>query len=500
MSRSYRIVEGSIQDEFFRFRSKFQMYAGGYGNGKTSATCVRVLQIARDYPGASILMARATFPKLNDTFRKEMLVWCPTAWIKHEPTDSNNNLILHNGTTIAFRYIAQQGKSTEQSSSNLLSATYDLVAVDQIEDPEITHKDFTDLSGRLRGKTPYKGDDPTMPRTGPRWFLMTANPSRNWVYRKLVRPLEIYRKSKIKHPDLLVDANGDPWLDVANGPTSANMDNLPADYLDTLKTTHRGQSFARFVEGKWTAFDGLVYPDFDLTTHVIPHDVMRELYQRLTRFTECTILVGLDYGLSSPTCVLFAFVDMFGNVHVCDGFYQSGMKPDKIAERYRAIAEDWNCTPQSVFADPQIFKQAGTVGATVSDMLSSHGVPCVRGNNAIYPGITKIGSYLAVSALRKHPYTGNNGSPRLFVSDKLAFLADEFSEYVWQRDTSDESKDRPRDRNDHALDALKYLMTPQPEVAKIRPQSVDTWGNLMTWHELDRSDEDARAHTRRFVG
>jgi hypothetical protein len=35
---------------------------------------VKALQLAKDYPGSNGLIARSTFPKLNDTIRKEFLV------------------------------------------------------------------------------------------------------------------------------------------------------------------------------------------------------------------------------------------------------------------------------------------------------------------------------------------------------------------------------------------------------------------------------------------
>ena len=41
----------------------------------------------------------------------------------------------------------------------LLSATYDWIGLDQIDDPGITHKDFLDLLGRLRGDTPYRVEE-----------------------------------------------------------------------------------------------------------------------------------------------------------------------------------------------------------------------------------------------------------------------------------------------------------------------------------------------------
>jgi len=170
---------GGLQEQFLKSKAKIQIYGGGFANGKTATSCIKAIELAQMYPGSNGLIARSTYPKLNDTIRKEFLKWCPEDWIKSFPRSQNasNTCTLNNGTTINFRYIQQQGKSTgEATTSNLLSATYDWIIVDQMEDPEIVHKDFLDLLGRLRGMAKYVGDDPTMPRTGPRWFIITTNP------------------------------------------------------------------------------------------------------------------------------------------------------------------------------------------------------------------------------------------------------------------------------------------------------------------------------------
>ena len=189
---TFRLFERSLQDRFQKSRAKIQLYGGGFANGKTANVCIKAIELAKDYPGCNALMARSTYPKLNDTLRKEFLKWCPEDWIKSFPKSANgsNTCTLKNGSTINFRYIAQQGKNAnEATTSNLLSATYDFVVVDQIEDPEIVHKDLLDLLGRLRGMATYEGNDPSMPSSGPRWLLITCNPTRNWVYRELVKPL-----------------------------------------------------------------------------------------------------------------------------------------------------------------------------------------------------------------------------------------------------------------------------------------------------------------------
>ena len=77
---------------------------------------IKALMLAKHYPGSNGLIARSTYPKLNDTIRKEFLKWCPDSWIKRKALSIDNVVELENGTVVNFRYIAQQGKSGEGSS------------------------------------------------------------------------------------------------------------------------------------------------------------------------------------------------------------------------------------------------------------------------------------------------------------------------------------------------------------------------------------------------
>jgi hypothetical protein len=68
---TYDLEEGSIQHQFFLDRHRIQVFGGGYANGKTAALCIKCLMFSRDYPGSNGLIARESYPKLNDTVRKE---------------------------------------------------------------------------------------------------------------------------------------------------------------------------------------------------------------------------------------------------------------------------------------------------------------------------------------------------------------------------------------------------------------------------------------------
>ena len=508
--RKYKITEGGMQHRFHQSMAKVQFIGGGYGNGKTAAACVKALRLCSEYPGCNGLVARSTYPKLNDTIRKEFLKWCPSKWIKRMPTKDDNTLTLTNGSMVNFRYVAQRGKDSEESKSNLLSATYDWIVVDQMEDPEFSHKDFMDLLGRLRGGTEYVGSSSDMPRVGPRWFIATLNPTRNWCYREVIKPLHDYRRGVI-NPHLLceVDEHGQPTLDgsgmptpiveLFEGSTYENVENVGEDYIRTMLATYTGSMRDRFVFGKWGALSGLVYPAFDESHHIMEHDVM-QLYMQQLRMSgfEPQFIEGYDHGLARHSCYGLFFTDDDNNVFLLDGWRMAEITTGDAARRIQQCRMQNGITAEElrpIYADPDIFRRKSgnskSVGVTVADMFRSEGVIMQRGNNEINAGIEKNWQYLAPMRTHEHPISGLYPAPHFFVSNRCDWFIDEITEYYFHHDGSDEVTDKPVDRNDHAMDMWKYAMSERPRLAKFvgLPNQPPAW---MSWHEIERTQHEVK--------
>lgn len=507
-SKPYRLVEGSLSHRFMCSNAKVQGYAGGFANGKTSALCIKAIRLGMMYPGANILLGRSTFPKLNSSLRPEFFKWFPPG-MKETFDKKDNILVWKNGTHVNFRYVAQQGKQEEQTSSNLLSASYDFIGLDQAEDPEITYKDFLDLMGRLRGSAALNYDiaqhlyeqdginnPKDLPSTGPRQFVITANPSRNWIYREIVRPIQVYQSLGIKQPNLLVDKNGDPIVELFEGSTYANKDNLPADYIEGLENTYKGQMRQRYLMGEWGAFEGLVYPQFDLTQHVVPHEwVLRHLNEQIKAGRRIRLLEAYDHGIVSPSCYLLGFSDSAGRTFVVDGYYSKESTIEHTAKAIRGLRALYSAFGVSfqemMYADPAVFRRTSgsskTIGVTVADLfLNDYGIMMQRGNNDIMNGVAKIQVYLSPSQFQTHPVSGNLDAPYLYVSDKCDFFINEMSDYYWKRNPKGEYEDEPQDSNNHAMDALRYMLTDRPAPAPLIISDInDMLTPYLKWRERE---------------
>lgn len=509
MTRTYKLEEGGLQERFQKSRAKVQLFGGGYANGKTTSAVIKALGLARDYPGSNGLIARATYPKLNDTIRKEFEAWCPPKWIERFPKSIENTCYLTNGTVVNFRYVQQTGKANESSTSNLLSATYDWIVIDQLEDPEISEKDFLDLLGRLRGQTAYQGDDDTMPSSGPRWLIAMCNPTRNWVYRKLIKPIQD-KKNGIDNPDLLVDEEtGVVQIELFEGSTYENKNNLPKDYIKGLEMSYRGQMRERFLLGKWGAYEGLVYPEYDPQHHVVDHELMLQYWDEFKGLGAIkNTLEAYDHGIASPACYGFGFVNTAGDVFLMDGYYEKEKTIRELGLGIKRIRSNYGVTNSSIgdeydpviFGDPSIFKRTSgntrTVGTTVAGLFREDGIKMVRANNDIVSGIAKVQSYLYSDPYHKHPiFDDVVGAPRLYISNKLTWFDQEISDYYWKKDSAGQYEDVPMDRNDHAMDMIKYMFTHRPRVATFRMTAPPIKKKYTRWREHDMTEAGtARNH------
>lgn len=493
---------------FYTARGKIQFFGGAYANGKTTALVIKALRVAKDYPGANLLLARETYPKLNDTLRKVFLEWCPASWVRRRPTKDDNTLYMTNGSVVNFRYVAQRGRMTEDgnTTSNLLSATYDFIGVDQAEDPGITEKDINDLMGRLRGQTPYQPSDEydeTMPDSGPRWLCLTSNPTHNWLYKKLIRPLKMYKEKGIRVDDLLVDPDtGEPIIELYEGSVYSNKNNLPADFIRSLEIKYQGQMRDRYVMGEWAGFEGLVYAGWNAGVHELSRvKLLQHLEDAHSRGVMLRLEEGYDFGLGSPSCYLLSLVDSKGRVIIIDGFYEKDFHYTDQANAIMQLRAKYSHlftrnSTQKIKADPAIFKQTviakeKQTGIAVAQLFKDEGIRMRPASNDIINGIAKVNGYIYGHPDVTHITSGVPPGPLLYIAEELEWFSGEIHAYYWKRSTLGDLIDIPMDRNDHAMDALKYLLSDMPEVAKTNLKEDENYiPPWLRWHEM--SDAQAK--------
>jgi len=221
------------------------------------------------------------------------------------------------------------------------------------------------------------------------------------------------------------------------------------DYVDNAKVERDKQLmdpalFAREWGCDFDSAEGLVYPMFDQRIHV------RE-WDNLTPFS--AILVGVDHGYYDPG--VFVVIGVMGSgddarVHVLEEHYYTqrtedfwiGMAKEVLGRYSRAhprVPMLWYPDP----SQPARIQQYKAAGCRVADV-----------DNSIEDGISSVAKMVAV----RERESGERWS-RLSVTDKAKNTIAEFSKYKRKRvANTNEIKDQAEDKNNHAMDALRYAL------------------------------------------
>ena len=243
----------------------------------------------------------------------------------------------------------------------------------------------------------------------------------NWVNSDLLK-----NTSKINGVD---QGKGDPDIEVFAWESIENPA-FPKEEYERARRTMSTALFERRYKGKFTALEGLVYPDFN-------EDLIVEPFQIPDHWKK---FGGMDFGLTNPTAILCLAEDPETHIfYVYREFYRSDTSLTLIAEFIQS--EDL----KYVLADPQS-------AMVISELQKFHGVKEIKpADNEISLGIERIGSLLRSQRLR-------------FFRGRTDKTIEEIEQYHYPPTDGDKPvTDKPVAKNNHAMDALRYAFSKQVE-------------------------------------
>ena len=202
---------------------------------------------------------------------------------------------------------------------------------------------------------------------------------------------------------------------------------LTEDIIKRYYEMYSGAFFERFVEGKWVAATGLVYPMFSYERHVAepPGEPMDEY------------VVSCDYGTVNPCSIGLWGRD--GDVwYRIREFYHDSRKlhVQKTDEEYYESLEELigGRSISAVIVDPS--------ASSFMECIRRHGkYTVVPAKNDVSDGIRNVSE-----ALR---------GGRLLFSPECRDTLREFSLYRWNQKSH---SDAPLKENDHAMDDIRYFV------------------------------------------
>jgi len=146
--------------------------------------------------------------------------------------------------------------------------------------------------------------------------------------------------------------------------------------------------------------------------------------------------------MTDPTAANFVKIDYEGNWWIYDELYQTDLHLEQLIYVLR-----------DKMGDDRFTRILGDGAARFQlESMRNHKfriTAAKKGADSIANGIVELRSLLKVRE--------GTGKPKLFIRSSCKNTIREFESYSWERDSQGEITSVPQDKNNHAMDALRYL-------------------------------------------
>lgn len=318
-------------------------------------------------------------------------------------------------------------------------------------------------------------------------FCMTPLEGMSWLYDEIYEPWE--------HALSLTDDLGELELELGMRVLVVDMDDNPH-----LNEDGKRRALAAYPEherearktGRFVSFSGLIYPSFSARDHVLPTQVALPASERFVATVPpgVEVFVGIDPGYRHMCAVVFCYLDDQDRLVVFDEIAASQATIRVVCEEIRARCRKWGVQPRWYVIDPASRNKVGQTGRSDAQEFSDNGIVTIPGQNAVRAGINRV--------LERIEFRNQRGDlePRLLVAAHCTELRAEFKKYRWVKDShrrEGEAKEAPVKKDDHLLDALRYVVMQRPLAPdrELLPPTATQKDRLLR-RDLARMFRDAR--------
>ncbi|MDR2513844.1 MAG: phage terminase large subunit [Christensenellaceae bacterium] len=420
------------QRAFFLARQKYVGYGGARGGGKSWAIRTKAVLLCLRYPGIKVMIVRRTYPELtaNHILPLRELLGAHIARYHEQRKEYR----FSSGSTITFRYCA-----SEKDMGAFQGLEIDALFLD--EATQMDERVFQMLTACVRGTNAF-----------PKRFYLTCNPGgRGHAWFKRLFIDRSFKESE----------NPDEYTFIQALPQdNAALMRAQPDYIDQLKSLPHSLREA-WLYGKWDVFSGQVFAEWRDVPEEYATGVGTHVIDPIDIPAWWPIYRGFDFGYSKPFACYWASVSPDERIYVIRELYGirgdeadagAQMEPREIAERIRRIEhESFHGREIIGIADPAIF--AHDRGESIAQIMAGPypaGVIFSKGDHRRLPGLMQVHRRLAFGA---------DGRPMLQVFSTCKHLIRTLPALVYdERDVEDVDTSQ----EDHAYDALRYILMARP--------------------------------------
>lgn len=220
--------------------------------------------------------------------------------------------------------------------------------------------------------------------------------------------------------------------------TSWDNPHIPKDEIEREKATKPPDAFAQEYEASFQKTQGLVYKEFDRAKHL--YDELPQVAPGFSphgiqlKNTQYQKLGCVDFGYRNPAAVLTVLFDG-EKLWIDDEWYKRERTDIQIADYIAA------CKFKEVYPDPE---NPSAIEELRRKQVNTKEV--VKGKDSIKSGIQSI---------REMLIRGD-----IMVNKRCVNLISEFEMYSYEEEQAEKNEqENPVKQHDHALDALRYLVS-----------------------------------------
>lgn len=257
-------------------------------------------------------------------------------------------------------------------------------------------------------------------------FTMTPLQGMSWMFEDVWTP---FVEGRLSHATVVtVDMDDNPHLD------ERTKVRVLAEYSEEERQARKSGLFVHFA--------GLVYGEFASDVHVV--DALECVPEGVEVFG------GIDPGIRHMAAVVLCYLDEDDCLVVFDELALQGHTISEVCKEIDLRLARWDVRPRWWVIDPASRNKSNQTGRSDQMEFADHGIFTSPGQNAVRAGINKVKERLRAN--------------KMFVTRDCPELISEFRKYRWStpRRSDDDAREKPIKRDDHLLDALRYVVMSRP--------------------------------------
>lgn len=215
---------------------------------------------------------------------------------------------------------------------------------------------------------------------------------------------------------------------------------LSEEVKERYKTNFIGVFFQRYILGLWVLAEGVIYHNFNRERHCINKEDIPSNFDYY--------YVSSDYGITNPQVFLLCGVKYIRNkphVWILKEYYNKGANSKKKKQKLKTdtiFLKDYiefigELDIKKTIIDPS--------AVSLINLFKQHNIKVKEADNAVIDGINLVLSFLDQNRIH-------------IVEENCPELLREFASYIWDVKAQEKGEDKPVKTNDHAMDALRYLL------------------------------------------